>query len=83
MPSLSDKLKSLGVKVGAQDLSPPLTQPSQQASPLEQVLHGRPLNNSQGETFVVETHYPIEYHQGRVGLWTTAELKMLSAWAGD
>jgi uncharacterized protein len=83
MPSLSDKLKSLGVKVGAQDLSPPLTTPPQQVSHLEQVLMGHSLENTQGETFVVENHYPLEYQQGRVGLLTTVELKMLSAWARD
>ena len=83
MPSLSDKLKSLGVKVGTQDLSIQLSPQPQQATDLEQTLLGHPLINSQGETFIVETHYPLEYQQGRVGLWSTAELRMMSAWAGN
>jgi len=88
MTSLSDKLKSLGVKIGAQDLSTSTSTPatelaSQQRSSLEQSLSGHPLQNAQGETFVVDSHYPNEYKQGRTGLLTTNTLRFLAAWAGD
>ncbi len=84
MPSLSDKLKSLGVKVGAQDLIHPATPSStQQLSPLDQLLEGHPLETSHGEAYVVEKHYPREHQQGRVGLLATATLRVLAAWAGD
>jgi uncharacterized protein len=84
MPSLSDKLKSLGVKVGAQDLPlPPLPQPSQGQSSLEQILGGHPLANSHGETYVVETHYPLEHRHGQVGLLKNDTMRVLAAWAGD
>ena len=88
MPSLSDKLKSLGVKVGAQNLAPAYTR---QASPqfsehtalLEQVLAGHPLQTALGETFVVESFYSTEYRQGRFGLQITASLQGIAEWAGE
>jgi uncharacterized protein YprB with RNaseH-like and TPR domain len=80
MPSLSDKLKSLGVKVGAHDLEPP-----RQRNPytVEAVLDGHPYNTQIGETFVVEALYPPEYLHGHSGLLINAPLNILAAWAGD
>jgi hypothetical protein len=49
MPSLSDKLKALGVKVGAQDIKPPAKQPI--TSSLETIIPGRVLHTSQGDTY--------------------------------
>ena len=85
MPSLSDKLKALGVNIGAQNLPQPAEKLTHQvgATKLEETLSGHFLKNSQGRTFVVDTHYPLDYHQGKVGLLTSARLKMLSEWVGD
>lgn len=100
MPSLSDKLKSLGVKVGARDLQPqvpiwpippdrpappadPLALPGAPVEQLEQVLSGHRQFNAQGETFVVDTRYPLDYQHGASRLITSAQIRLLSAWAGD
>ncbi len=84
MSSLSERLKSLGVKVGAQDL--PAPQPRQ--SPphvhvLEQILSGHPLETHQGETFVVDEYYAADYQLGNSGIQLTAPLNRIAEWAGE
>lgn len=84
MHSISDKLKSLGVQIGARDLPPPPPRaPSHSSANLEAILLGHPLETPLGETFVIDTHYPPEYLHGRVGLRTTSSLQILSTWAGE
>lgn len=94
MLSLSDKLKSLGVKLGARDLQRPefdegpRPEPDERASgrdtyAIEQVLSGRTQPTPFGEAFVVETRYTPEYRHGRYGLWTTASLRTMAEWAGE
>ena len=51
MPSLSDKLKSLGVQVGADELKP--ARPRNPYT-IDQVLEGHDLDTPQGQTYVVE-----------------------------
>ena len=80
MPSLSEKLKSLGVKVGTRDFSPP---PRRSGTPIEQVIDGRFQETPHGAVFVVESRFPPGHHQGNYGLNPTASLHTLSAWAGD
>ena len=84
MASLSDRLKSLGVKIGAQDL--PAPQP-RRASPhmhvLEQVLSGHALETHQGETFVVEERFAADYQMGSSGIQITAPLHIIAEWAGE
>jgi hypothetical protein len=80
MPSLSDKLKALGVKVGAQDIPIP---PPRQPSPLQAVLGGHPLETPFGETFVVEQVYPADYIHGGEALNAQDPLDPLAAWAGN
>jgi uncharacterized protein YprB with RNaseH-like and TPR domain len=81
MLSLSDKLKSLGVKLGARDLPPP--GPRYETYTIEQVLPGRVQSTSHGDVFVTETVYTPEYRHGRLGLRTTASLQPLAEWSGD
>ncbi len=81
-PSLADKLKSLGVKVGASDIQPPAPKARRDSS-LEHVLEGRWLETRRGETFVVEQVYPTEYRHGRVPILPESGLGGLAAWAGD
>lgn len=81
-PSLADKLKSLGVKVGASNLKPPAPKARRDSS-LEQALEGRWLETRRGETFVVEQVYSTGYRHGRVPIRVESGLGGLAAWAGD
>jgi len=80
MVSLSDKLKALGVKVGARDLSPPRTRVGY---PIEQVVAGQLQPTPLGDTFVVEKLYAPTYRHGQVGLRPTAPLRTIAEWAGE
>jgi uncharacterized protein YprB with RNaseH-like and TPR domain len=81
MSSLSDKLKSLGVKVGASDLPKP--KPRKSPHSIEQVLAGHTWQSHQGETFVVEEMYPADFQQGQMGIQLTAPRHVIAEWAGD
>jgi hypothetical protein len=89
MLTLSDKLKALGVKLGARDLprpefsegAPPWIQRDSYA--IELVLPGEVRSTQRGETYLVETRYTPEYRHGRVGLRGTAPLQAIAAWAGE
>jgi uncharacterized protein YprB with RNaseH-like and TPR domain len=78
MASLSDKLKSLGVKVGARDLPSP---PARNPYPIQHIVPGRFQETSFGEVFVVEKRYPFDHRQGRVTLRITASLQVIAEWA--
>jgi uncharacterized protein len=80
MPSLSEKLKSLGVKTGTRDFSPP---PKRPGTPIEQAIDGRFLGTPFGEVFVVESRFPLDHRQGSFELKLSASLNTLAAWAGD
>jgi uncharacterized protein YprB with RNaseH-like and TPR domain len=80
MPSLSDKLKSLGVKVGADELKPTRLR---NLYTIEKVLEGHPLETPQGETYVVEARYPSDYHHGEKPIQITAPLHVIAEWAGE
>jgi uncharacterized protein len=79
MPSLSDKLKSLGVKAGASHLTPP---PPRRAHNVEKVLGGRLHPTTGGEAYVVEETYPLDYSYGRSPLKLKARLDSIARWAG-
>ena len=70
VPSLSNKLQSLGVKLGARDLSP--SQPRHEAYAVEQVVPGSFQTTPYGEIYVVESWFLPDYRHGRVGLQLTA-----------
>lgn len=80
MPSLSEKLKSLGVQIGAQNVSP-----SKSSNPytIEKALNGHSLETRFGETFVIEENYPAEYRHGRGALFNNAPYRVLAQWARD
>jgi len=80
MPSLSDRLKSLGVVVGTQHLPIPKPPPTEQY-PIEQVLAGDHWQTSAGEVFVVETNYNADFLRGAVKLKPTAPLDTIAAYA--
>jgi uncharacterized protein YprB with RNaseH-like and TPR domain len=80
MVSLSDKLKSLGVKVGARDLPPPRPR---DPYPVQQIVPGRFQETPQGEVFLVERQYPLEHRQGRASLRIIASLQVIAEWARE
>ena len=80
MPTLSDKLKSLGVQVGARDLPPPRPR---HAHAIESVVPGRLHATAFGDAFIVETTYPPEYRHGSASLQVTASLKTIADWARE
>jgi uncharacterized protein YprB with RNaseH-like and TPR domain len=80
MPTLEEKLKALGVKLGAADLGPPqrLKGPS-----LEEALGGHWTPTQRGEAFVVEQAFSTDYRHGAVPIRVDSSLTALSAWAAD
>ncbi|MBN1148432.1 MAG: ribonuclease H-like domain-containing protein [Anaerolineales bacterium] len=80
MPSISDKLKSMGVQSGARHLEPPRPRG---VSSLEAILGGQPLQTRQGETFVVEARYPVGERRGQLEMQIDAPLHALAEWAGE
>lgn len=80
MPSLSDRLKALGVQVGSQNLPPPQKRAT---FPIESIIEGQIQDTTLGEAFVVENHYPERQLQGREELHLGARLELIAAWAGE
>ena len=80
MASLSDKLKSLGVKVGASEIRSPATRTR---SNLEESLGGHWVATRQGDAFVVEQVFPADYRHGTAPIQVDASLKTISSWARD
>jgi hypothetical protein len=81
MVTLSDKLKSLGVQVGARNLPPPKRLAETFA--VEDVLPGRFQPTSSGPVFVVEKRYDRSYRHGRAGLWVESSLQTIGEWAQE
>ncbi len=82
MLPLSDKLKALGVKVGARDL-PSKAPEKTNDYPLERVIPGQVWPTPAGDAFVVETWYDPTYRHGQVGLRPAAPLHTVAAWAKE
>lgn len=80
MPSLADKLKSLGVKVGARDLPPPLPP---KPSEVDSLLEGKEIETPLGQTYLVEKSIPLGYAHGEAAVQIDAPLAALSNWTGD
>ena len=81
MPSLSDKLKSLGVRLGPADL--PLPHPRSQTVNLLEALGVLPISTLVGDTFILEQYFPPGYIHGRAPLSVSASLNTLANWVGD
>ncbi|MBN1453790.1 MAG: ribonuclease H-like domain-containing protein [Anaerolineales bacterium] len=79
-PSLADKLKSLGVKLGTVDI--PASQ-HKAGAPIQDVLAGRFVSTRRGEAFIYEEIYGTDYRHGLAPLETEAPLNLLAAWAND
>lgn len=80
MPTLSEKLKSLGVQVGARDLPPPKPKSTHT---IENILPGRIHATPLGKTYVVQATFPPEYRHGQVALPLTTSLQPIADWANE
>jgi uncharacterized protein len=80
MASLSDKLRAMGVKLGARDLPPPR---SRTRYPIEQVVAGRIKETLFGDIYVVEQRYPTDLNHGSGTLGLVAPLCATARWANE
>ncbi|HEX6303727.1 MAG TPA: ribonuclease H-like domain-containing protein [Anaerolineales bacterium] len=80
MSSLSDRLKNLGVHIGATNIPSPRKRSS---FPIETVVEGQSIETPFGQAFVVEGRYPIGHDQGKTKLDLKASLHTIAAWAGE
>ena len=78
--SLSDKLKLLGVRIGARDLPPPRPR---KPYPIERVVPGRFQETPHGEVYLVEQRYPLGHRHGCATLQVTAPLHVIAEWARE
>jgi hypothetical protein len=82
--SLSDKLKALGVKVGAAHLPPPAHEDRKPAGrPIHSVVGGEYRATSLGEVFVSERSYAEDYRHGNASPLPFSSSPVISQWAGD
>ncbi len=80
MPSISDKLKALGVKTGAAHLTPP--KPAARFE-IDSVVPGAYRLTRSGEVFVAEQTYPADYLHGHAPLHVDSLAPALTAWSAD
>jgi uncharacterized protein len=78
MESLSDKLKSLGVKTGAQNLLTPKRQ--KDGYPIEVVVAGCNEETPFGPAWVVQQDYAIDYQHGCISLCAACQVGLLAEW---
>jgi uncharacterized protein YprB with RNaseH-like and TPR domain len=84
-PTLADKLKSLGVKVGTADVKPgqPPETRSRKGSPIEEAVEGRFVATRRGDAFVAEQAFSTDYRHGVAAIRVDQPLDTLAAWAND
>jgi len=78
---LSDRLKALGVTVGAQNRKAEKPRP-QTEHPIEDALPGEIWHTPAGDAFVVETRYKADFQMGSAKIRPAAPLEMVAAYAG-
>lgn len=79
-PSVGDKLKSLGVKVGTTHLTPPKPKSRYE---IDSVVPGAFHPTLLGDVFVAEQSYTSEYRHGLSSLTSSFPLSVISQWAND
>jgi uncharacterized protein YprB with RNaseH-like and TPR domain len=80
MSNLSDKLKSLGVKVGVAEIHP--NQPIK-SHPIEHVMPGQSVDTPSGTTYLVEQVFHLEEQPWLLPVQPGISLQHLAAWSGD
>lgn len=81
MPSLADKLKSLGVKVGTANLASQPPKPASQS--INSVVAGSFRATPRGEAFVSEQTFSENYLHGKISPLSDFPLSLISQWAND
>lgn len=77
--SLSDKLKSLGVQIGAKQL--PERKPARpKGFPIQEVVPGRLVETRYGLTYACEASYPQGYRHGVVTMQAKCSMHTLCQW---
>jgi uncharacterized protein YprB with RNaseH-like and TPR domain len=78
---LFDKLKSLGVQLGAGQMK---TSPKQRQSDygIENVVKGYDFQTAYGLTYLVQEQYPADYMHGLISLCADREMDVLAAYSG-
>jgi hypothetical protein len=80
VPSLSEKLKALGVNVGTQDIAP---RKAQQYQTIVRVLNGQMYETPIGEAFLIKNEIPIGGDHGSFKLELNSPFQTIAQWAGD
>jgi uncharacterized protein len=83
-PTISSKLKSLGVKVGARDV--PAPKPLEERRPrhaIENVMSGRIISNAYGACYIAESDYAADYLHGHAQVHAPLPLSAVARWARD
>jgi uncharacterized protein YprB with RNaseH-like and TPR domain len=80
MPTLTERLKSLGVKIGTKELQPPHERKS---FPVEEIVPGRYIDIGNSVAYLIEDDFPTSYIHGQVGLQVTTKPLTIAEWAGD
>lgn len=75
-----DKLKLLGVKVGASNLAPPKPK---SPDAIETVMPGAFHSTQRGEVFIVEQVFTTDYRHGNSPIVCSSPLSLISQWAND
>jgi len=78
-PTLADKLKSLGVKVGTSHLP----QPKTDSHSVESVVAGSFSSTPRGDVFVAEQAFLSDYQYGSGSILSSLPLSLISQWAND
>jgi uncharacterized protein len=77
MDSISDKLRSLGVKVGTKEFN--LSKPNDDY-PIDKVVSGGFQSTIFGDVFSVKASYPSDYKHGNGTLLVNDSLKIMAEW---
>jgi hypothetical protein len=80
MPTLSDRLKALGVKIGTQDLPAPQIN---RTHPVEEIVPGRFVEAGGGRAYLIEQDFPNSYLHGQIGLRINTKPLTIAEWAGE
>ncbi len=80
MATLSERLKSLGVKIGTKGLPPPQAHKS---FPIEDIVSGRFVEMGNSLTYLIEEDFSTNYIHGQVGLQIVTKPLTIAEWAGD
>jgi uncharacterized protein YprB with RNaseH-like and TPR domain len=76
--SFADRLKALGITIGAQDLKP---HPKQETGfPIETVVSGEEFETLYGPVFIAEQRHPIDTHYGLIELKFQTPPELLAAY---